>query len=390
MLTGSDMFVTNAYLSIGRVPLLWLPFFFFPGSQVTGNPSIGFTSERGAFLNTTFELLGQAESVEEGSDSSQSFMSILTQGGDDENTQPTGAYYSSKRELSAAERWARETGSYIALMADAYSENGLHLGIDSHISLLEDSLTFSFLDGVALSPSSSYYDGHFRYYGVNEFEYKGYGLDLTLSLPFYSDSRVMMDYADRLTGFSLFSLMKTPEFPTDYNSTITTYSNELEIDYTLPSEIRNDYVSSLSVSDLTVAVDYRWDTSDHKYYVDETTLPSFTASVSGMLFDFASTVTSPVVAIEKEETDVTDIHILSDPLLYSIYEAEARRAETTGDETYSVSLGYTFSENFKNEYGFDSTGAYEDGTLSSSTSMRLTLDAQASEYASLRAIFTPT
>ena len=390
MLTGSDMFVSNAYLSIGRVPLLWLPFFFFPGSQVTGNPSIGFTSTRGAFLNTTFEVLGQADSVAEGNDSNQSFMSILTQGGSSENNQPTGAYYSSRSELSAAERWARETGSYIAIMADAYAENGLHLGVDSRISLFDDSLRFSFMDGVALSPTSSYYDGNFRYYGVNELEYSGYGLDLTLSLPFYSDSRVMMNFADRLTGFSLFSLLKTPEFPTDYNSTISTYSHELNIEYTLPSENRSDYVSSLSVSDLTVAVDYRWDTSDHKYYVDETTLPSFTASVSGMLFDFASSISSPVVSATKEETDVTDIHILSDPLLYSIYEAAARRAEATGDETYSVSLGYTISENFRNEYGFDRTGAYQDGTLSTSTSMRLTFDAQAADYASLRAIFTPT
>ena len=390
MLTGSDMFVSNAYLSIGRVPILWLPFFFFPGSQITGNPSLGFTSERGAFLNTTFELLGRSEKVAEGNDDSESFMSILTSGGNREDNHPTGAYYSSKGSISEAERWARDTGSYIALMADAYSENGLHLGVDSNISLFDDSLTFSLLDGVAVSPSSSYYDGNFRYYGENEFEYEGYGLDLTLSLPFYSDSRVMMDFGDRLTSFSLFSLLDTPEFPTDYNSTITTFSNELEIDYTLPSENRSDYVSSFSISDLTLSLDYRWDTGDHRYYLDETTLPSFTASVSGMLFDFASTVTSPVVVAENEETDVTDIHILSDPLLYSIYEAQEKQNEVTGDEEYSISLGYTISENFRNEYGFENSGAWEDGELSSSTSMRLTLEAAASDYASLRAVFTPT
>ena len=389
MLSGSDMFVSNAYLSIGRVPIFWLPFFFFPGSQLTGNPSLGFTSTRGAFLNTTFEILGQAESVQEGLEDSESFMSILSSDTSGGEKRPDGAYYSSDVPLSPAEQWARETGSYVALMADAYSSNGLHMGVDSHVALMDGSLTFSVLDGVALSPSSSYYDGNFRYYGVNEMEYRGYGLDLTLSLPFYSDSRVMMDYADRLTGFSLFSLLQTPEFPTEYNSTITSFSNELEIDYTLPSENRGDVVSSFSVSDLTLAMDYRWDTGDHRYYLDETTLPSFTASVSGMLFDFASS-TGPAVVAAKEEVDVTEIHLLSDPLLYRIYEAERKQAEATGNETYSISLGYTVSENFSNEYGFDSGGGYSDGSLSSSTSMRLTLEAEAAEYAALKAVFTPT
>ena len=393
MLNGADTFITNAYLSIGRVPLLWLPFFFYPGSQITGNPSMGFSSERGAFLNTTFELLGQAESVQNtggDDDEEKSFMSILSSGGSNENSQPVGAYYSSSKELSPAERWARESGSYIALMADAYVKNGLHMGIDSHISLFDDSLRFSVLDGVALSPSSSYYDGHFRYYGENEFEYRNHGLDLTLSLPYYSDSRVMMDFADRLTGFSLFSLIQTPEFPTEFNSTITSFSNELEIDYTLPSEYRKDLVSSFSLSDLNLGVDYRWDTREHRYYVEETTLPSFSASVSGTLFSYASSVASPVVSVQRNERDATDVHLLSDPLLYAVYKAEEERAEVTGNENYSVSLGYSLSENFSNEYGFSRDGAYEDGELSTSTSMRLTLDAAAADYASLKAVFTPS
>ena len=389
MLSGSDMFVTNAYLSIGRVPLLWLPFFFYPGSQLTGNPSIGFTSERGAFLNTTFELFGSAPSVSEGSDDGQSLMSILSSSGSGGEKVPDGAYYSADGPVSDAERWARETGSYVALMADAYSDSGIHMGIDSKLNLLDGALSFSILDGVALSPSSSYYDGNFRYYGVNEMEYAAHGLDLTLSLPFYSDSRVMHDYADRLTGFSLFSLLETPEFPSEYSSTISTYSHELELDYSLPTELRSSYVSSLSLSDITVGLDYRWDSGNHRYSLDESTLPSFTASVSGTLFDFASSAAADI-PVEEEEVGITEIHLLSDPLLYAVYKAQEETEERSGDERYSISLGYTVSENFSNELGFEKGGAYSDGKLSTSTSMRLTLQADAASYASLRAVFTPS
>lgn len=388
MLPGSDMFVTNAYLSIGRVPIFWLPFLYFPGSQVVGNPAIGFSSTKGAFLNTTFELLGRAESVNE-SDDGNSFMSLFSSGENRENNQPHGAYYSSDEPLSPAEQWARSSESYIALMADAYADTGLHLGVDSRLNFFEDSLNLSALDGVGVSKESNYYEGRFRYYGVNELSYNNYGVDLTLSVPFYSDSRVMRDFGNRLTGFSLFSLLETPEFPEDYSSTISSFSDEIVLDYSLPSEHRSDLVSSFSISDLTVGADQRWDSSAHKFYVNEVSAPSFTASVSGTLFNLAAS-RSPVVVAEKKEYDETEIHLLSDPLLYSIYKAEEKRQEATGDENYKLSLAYSLSENLENQYQFDRDGKNTDSTFSSSTSMRLTLEAAAADYASLKAVFTPS
>ncbi len=390
MLPGSDMFVTNAYLSIGRVPLFWLPFFFFPGTDIAGNPSIGFSSENGAFINTTFELLGRAESLTGGENDESSFTSLLQSGDDPEDMQPVGSYYTASQPLSAAEQWARSSGSYIALMADAYAHTGLHLGVDSSLHFFDNSLSVTLYDGIAVSPRSlGYFKDNPRYYGVNSVEYASHGLDITLSVPFYSDSRVMMDFGNRLSGFSLFSMLQSPDFPDDYTSTISSYTQELELSYRMPSALRNTYVSSLSVSDLSVGADYRWNSYDQKYYVDSTTVPSFSASISGKLFDFASTG-SQVVEARIEEEHVTEVHLLRDPLLYDIYKAEERRAEENGDEHYALSLGYTISENLDNEYGFDRDGKNTDGSFSTTSSMRLTLEAEADEYAYLRAVFTPS
>ncbi len=390
MLSGSDMFISNAYLSIGRVPLLYLPFFFFPGSQIIGNPSVGFSSDRGAFLNTTFEIIGEAESVSKGREGdSGSFMSILSSSGSDDELYPDGAYYSTSGHVSDAERWARETDSYIALMADAYSERGIHAGIDSVINLLDGNLSFSFLDGIAVSPASSYYNGKFRYYGRNEMSYRHSGFSARLSLPFYSDSRVMRDYADRLTGFSIFSLVQTPEFPTAYNSTVSSFSRSIDIDYRMPSDLAGSFVSSFSISGLSAEAGYRWDTSSKRYYMDEAVLPSFSASISGKLFEFASSVENAAI-IEKEEVDITEIHLLSDPLLYEIYSDNEKRAERTGEERYSISMGYSITENLDNSYGFAKDGRNDDSSFSTSTSMKLTLSAAAADYASLDAVFTPS
>ena len=70
VMDNGDMFIENAYLSIGRVPVLWLPFFVFPGSRMLGNPAIGIESDRGWFVNTTFEFYGTYPGVSNGSSSS--------------------------------------------------------------------------------------------------------------------------------------------------------------------------------------------------------------------------------------------------------------------------------------------------------------------------------
>ena len=61
------MFMTNAYLSIGRVPLLYLPAFFYPGSRLVMNPAFGFSSDRGMFVSTTTEVFGTYPGFSEGS-----------------------------------------------------------------------------------------------------------------------------------------------------------------------------------------------------------------------------------------------------------------------------------------------------------------------------------
>ena len=389
MLPGSDMFIANAYLSIGRVPILYLPFFFFPGSQVLGNPSFGFQSSKGAFINTTFELLGRDPDIGSG-ESSSSFMSLASTGESAGEMQPTGSYYSASEPLSAAENWARSSSSHISLMADAYENGGLHLGIDGALNFFSSSLSVKFTDGVALSPESRYYNGRFRYYGINEISYDGYGLSADLSVPFYSDSRVLMDYGNRLSGFSVMSLLQTPSFPDTYTSTISTFSRSLDLDYSLPSALRTDYLSALSISDFIVAADYRWNTSDLEFYMDKVRLPVFSASLSGTLFSL--THSNEVIISEKEEEDdITDIHLLSDPLLYAIYEGEKRQAAASSrTDTYTASLKYSLSENLSNRYDFDRSGKNTDGTFSSDTSLRLTFDASTANWFAMTAVFTPS
>ena len=390
MLPGQDMMISNAYLSIGRVPIFWVPFFFFPGSRVVGNPAFGFSSTKGSFINTTFELLGTSDRVDS-SEGTGSFMSMLTTSSEGGDLQPYGSYYSDEHPLSPAQQWAKDTSSYVAIMADAYSDLGIHAGVDSKINLLDNTLHFDIFSGVALSvPNSSYGTGRFRYYGVNSIRYEDYGLSAELLLPFYSDSRVMYDFGNRVSGFSIFHTISPPSFPETYTSSISSFTTEINLDYTLPQALRNDYVQSFSISDINVGADWRWSSALGRYYIEEAMLPGFNMSLSGALFDFSGTAGGAIIAKEEEETDVTDMHVIDDPLLYAVYRHQRRQEAIAAGKTYDVSLTYSLSESFENSTNYDADGNVVDSRLSSSSAARLTFNADVADYVALDAVFTPS
>lgn len=390
MLPGQDMMISNAYLSIGRVPIFWVPYFFFPGSRVTGNPTFGMTSTRGSFINTTFEVLGTSDRISS-SDSSGSFMSMVSSSSSGGDLQPYGSYYSDRYPLTPAQQWARDTSSYVAIMADAYSELGLHVGIDSKINLFSNTLRFDIFSGIALSsPDESSVDRRFRYYGVNSITYQDYGLTAEILLPFYSDNQVLREFGNRLSGFSIFHVISPPSFPTTYTSSISSYTTELNLSYTLPSQYRNTYVQSFSITDINVGADWRWSSSENRYYVEGTTLPGFNMSLSGALFEFSGTAQGAMVLQEEEETDVTDVHVIDDPLLYSVYKHQRRQQAIASGNAYDISLKYSISESFDNTYDYDIDGNTTDSRLSSSTAARLTFNADMADYIEFDAVFTPS
>jgi lipopolysaccharide assembly outer membrane protein LptD (OstA) len=53
LLPGSDWAVFNAVLKVGNIPLLYLPFFFYPSDEIVFHPVVGFRSREGTFLQTT-------------------------------------------------------------------------------------------------------------------------------------------------------------------------------------------------------------------------------------------------------------------------------------------------------------------------------------------------
>lgn len=383
MLPGSDMIIENAVLNIGRVPLFYLPVFFYPGSRITGNPAFGFTSSKGAFLNTTFEIFGHTDLID--TSSSSSFLSIFSSSENSEDMLPSGSYYSQPDELDGLASWASESESHLAVMADAYSAVGLHLGLDSKINLFSKALSFDTFSGVALTLGANANGSNFRYYSLNELSYSYSGLTIMLSFPVYSDSNVLLDVGNRNTSFSIEPLLfQAPTFPDNYTSSITSFSRYAEIRYTLPQSLRSDLLSSFSISRLRAESRYSWNSQSGKYQYDYINLPELRASASGSFFNFEWKDS----VSDDEDVDEAELFLLSDPLLYDMFHEEILR-EGHVSSSYSLGMGYSINQSLENNIDYY-RGELESSTFSSDTSFRLTSELDAGDYFRLRSVITPS
>ena len=193
-LTENDMFVDRAVFRLGRVPVFYFPVFFYPGTTLAFNPAMGYSSEKGAFLNTTVEIYGSypglgvtgSKTDSDESDYSASISSFLNVEQEGEQIRD-GWYYRTVEEgedLGPLETWARSTGSYLAVFADTYEKLGLVLGFDTKNSFLDNRFTFTATGAAGYTPVRTDQRLHnFRYSFNLDASYRIENLRLSVKLP---------------------------------------------------------------------------------------------------------------------------------------------------------------------------------------------------------------
>lgn len=401
LLGGGDMFLSNAYLSLGRVPLLWVPFFFFPGSRMVGNPAIGITSSRGMFLSTTWELFGSYGKMSENGDMS-SFAALL-QSDESGLMRSNGVYYESvdsEDDLTALARWAEKSKSYFVVLADFYQNTGMNFGYDT--LLKTSSLTFSSTSSMIFAPPLSISgDKRERFYSSNEMQYKSDWGSLALKLPFYSDPYVLRDYANRLTSFSIDSIFGASQsFPSTY-STVSSYTSSLTGSLSLPKKYATTLIDTLSLSSLNASVLSTWKYSDKEFRFSDITLASGVFKMGGTLLSFGKEKktgeqkkTEEVdVKVQMEQKDaVSDFFVLNDSLLEPLYRAKLAQAKQTNTGKSSASLTYNLTETFSNTYDVDSTDhkSWINNVISSNSVANVVLDANIQDRFTIKNTVTPS
>lgn len=387
LLEGGDMFLSDAYLSIGRVPVLYLPFFFFPGSRLSFNPAFGFNSDRGMFLSTTTEIFGTYPGFSRGEESS---FSALLRSESDAEMVSNGLYYEEGEATGPLAQWAKESESYLALLADVYQYSGFMLGFDTLIKPVDELTLFSQTSFI-VSPDNMNLDRRLRYYSVNEAELSSSFGSIEFSFPIYSDPYVLRQYSNRLTSFSIDSIFGAWQtFPSNVNSDITSYDARLSGSLYLPGKYTNDYVSSMRLSSIRAYASFDWDRTEKRYIVSDITLPAFNFTMSGHLFNFTSG-NDETNNDEDTRPDISTMFVLSDPLLYDMYVTGERDERRRENEEYSLSLSYNISERFSHEFEIDSkTEESEDVSLTSDSSVKFTLESELASWLAIEQTLTPS
>lgn len=212
LLAENEWAIANAVLSVGNVPVLYLPFFYYPGREIVFHPALGYRTREGRFLQTTTYLIG--EKAESSGDELNLFKTV----------RPGPGY---EKELEGV--FLRETNRPRAetprdtfkLLADVYSGLGAFLGLDGtfqDLGVLQD-LKFSLGLGLSRSlfPSGGYYTP-FVDAGGFESVWNGstfWGLPLPFRYSLSMDTRVVLG---PLTASVLLPLASDPFFDQDFRN----------------------------------------------------------------------------------------------------------------------------------------------------------------------------
>lgn len=373
ILPGEDMFLYSATFNIGRVPILYLPFFFFPGSRILGNPSFGFSSDKGSFLNTTFEIFGSYPNLNNNKESS-SFASLLKSTDEKTNESLDGYYYGDTQEETAIGKWAKESNSYLSILFDTYSGRnsstlnggGIHLGVEGNI-YISDSFNIKIQDGIA-TPRTS--DEIIRYYGINSLDYRDNGLSLSIYYPFYSDRDVLSDYLNRLVGFSISPLFGSEStFPSTFSRYNSSLSRYLNFSYSLPQTYSTFYLSKLELRSFKIENTYSI-TRDDETVLTKSVFPSFNFTLSGSLLKIEEKNSKESV---EEEKKTEEIEHEEDILLPPLYKSTSSNNNSEEKTKSGLEIDYQISNNYSSivDYSDDEekTNKKEENNINSKVEM---------------------
>jgi lipopolysaccharide assembly outer membrane protein LptD (OstA) len=275
LLGNNEWAISDAVLSLGEVPLLWLPFFFYPGDEIVFHPVFGYRSRVGRFIQTTTYLIGQKPAKES--------TGILSLGGGNASgpKQVHGLFLRPSGDAGAKV----DTSSSLKVLADIYSNLGAFVGLDSSFDKLGPFTGFSIKSGLGVSRSLFYestgyyspFDAASEYQSAwNASSFFGqaipfrYGLDFstglklgpvsaTIALPIFSDPYFEEDFRWRSENMDWLSLSSsTSSTDSTEPSERSSFLQKLGFSFSLKPSFLSPWLSSIDVS--TLASSLSWQT----------------------------------------------------------------------------------------------------------------------------------
>ncbi len=207
VLAPGEWGLRDAVLHVGRVPVLYIPFFFNPAEEVVFHPVFGTRDREGNFMQTTTYLLGEKEQTE----SPFSFLQIADAETQDTRKELKGLFLrrtDEPKEDGRKDRW------FVKLLFDLYTRLGVHFGVDVHVGRTASLQAFDFLFGVARSRTIFETDTGYSAFYRNEFG---------MAQSDWHESRILSAEVPLRFGFK--TSYKVSEAPFSVQGSVESYSD---------------------------------------------------------------------------------------------------------------------------------------------------------------------
>ena len=274
LLPGNDWAILNAVLKVGNIPLLYLPFFYYPSDEIVFHPVLGYRTREGTFLQTTTYILGRpkTEAISE-----NSLTKIFGSTSENMERKREGVFL-----RSTGEKRQNPNDTRLSVLFDAYVNLGAYLGTELALPRMGSLGEMSVSAGVGLTrniyPLSDANTPFPKYDGVSEwnsgmfFSYDvpfRFRLNATgsfqipngsfsWSLPYYSDPYVDRDFMDRSEVLDWLTMLRegatASEDETANDIYISSYEWRLSGSFNPNVSFINPYVSSLSISSISISM----------------------------------------------------------------------------------------------------------------------------------------
>lgn len=363
LLPGGEFAFFNAVVSIGSVPVMYLPVFYYPKDELIFNPSVGYDERLGYYFQTTTYLMGRkplsdSSSKDDDGNITKGLFNFMKPSSLKEQKREGLVLHNTDKDFTG------DTSNYLKLIADYYSNAGFLLGINGVYNPENEYFSNVAADlNIAFSNTIFSTNGVYTTYSTSGEEFKDSGnflgkefpfrfggkinfslikpFSFSLNMPFYSDPYFASDYKNRSEYMDWISfLMNSGGAKDDDSAQVSSFTWEAKgsYDFNVPDVLR-PYVSSLSISEFNssvlfssksrnASVDPEWAsrnslwrsaTAERMYFYPSQVVPvNSSARISGTIFQW------PPAEKKNEETNVDFPVELKSPL-----DEESKKSDET-------------------------------------------------------------
>ncbi|MDR0585559.1 MAG: LPS-assembly protein LptD [Treponema sp.] len=276
LLPGSDFAIFNAVLKVGEIPVLYIPFFYYPADEMVFHPVIGYRSREGNFVQTTTYILGRPKA----SSSSESSLTKILGNSSDMERKLEGLFL-----RSTGKKVKDPNTTSLKAMVDYYTNLGAHLGAELNtprygiLNPIDLSFGLGFTRTLVpittgYTPFAPDYDGSsdwnssnlfsvevpFRYRFKLDTSINGKYGNLSLNFPYYSDPWVDRDFMNRAESMDWVNMVQQGAALEEEEVTETLLGDyQWQLSGSLNPSISqlSPYITSFAVSSITSTMSFK-------------------------------------------------------------------------------------------------------------------------------------